>query len=74
MDTMLFTPTRIRGVKLKNRIVLSPMPTCSTVKGHVGDRHFMQLGKYAAGGCGLVFMESAKIDPRGCTNPARSAI
>lgn len=73
MDTMLFTPTRIRGVHLKNRIVLPPMLTCSAVGGHVGDWHFMHLGKSAAGGCGLVFMESAKVDPRGCTTPAGSA-
>lgn len=74
MDTMLFTPTRICGVELKNRIVLSPMPTCSAVDGHVGDWHFMHLGKHAAGGCGLGFMETTKIDPRGCITPARSDI
>ena len=70
MDTTLFKPMRIRGVTLKNRIVLSPMLTYSAVEGHIGDWHFMHLGKYAAGGCGLVFMESTKVDPRGCTTPA----
>ncbi len=74
MDTMLFTPMRIRGVNLKNRIMLSPMLTYSAVDGHVGDWHFMHLGKYAAGGCGLVFTESTKVDPRGCTAPARSIV
>ncbi len=74
MDTMLFTPMHIRGVEPKNRIVLLPMPTCSAVDRHVGDWHFMHLGKYAAGGCGLVFMESTKADPRGCTTPAGSAV
>lgn len=70
MDTLLFTPLRIRGVLLKNRIVLSPMLTYSAVDGQISDWHFMHLGKYAAGGCGLVFMESTKVDPRGCTTPA----
>jgi len=70
MDTLLFKPLKIRGVQLKNRIVLSPMLTYSAVDGHVSDWHLMHLGKYAAGGCGLVFMESTKVDPRGCTTPA----
>jgi len=70
VDTLLFKPLRIREVQLKNRIVLSPMLTYSAVDGDVSDWHFMHLGKYAAGGCGLVFMESTKVDPRGCTTPA----
>jgi 2,4-dienoyl-CoA reductase-like NADH-dependent reductase (Old Yellow Enzyme family) len=70
MDTMLFSPIDLRGVRLKNRIVLSPMLTYSAVDGYVNEWHFMHLGKYAAGGCGLVFMESTKVDPRGCTTPA----
>lgn len=70
MDSLLFTPITIRGVRLKNRIVLSPMLTYSSVDGTLSDWHLMHLGKYAAGGTGLVFMESTKVDPRGCTTPA----
>jgi 2,4-dienoyl-CoA reductase-like NADH-dependent reductase (Old Yellow Enzyme family) len=70
MDTMLFSPIDLRGVRLKNRIVLSPMLTYAATDGYVNEWHFMHLGKYAAGGCGLVFMESTKVDPRGCTTPA----
>lgn len=36
MDTLLFKPLQIRGVQLKNRIVLSPMLTYSAVDGDVG--------------------------------------
>src|ERR1019366_1547764 len=43
--------------------------TYSSVGGHVTDWHLMHLGKFAAGGAGLVFMESTKVDPRGCTTP-----
>ena len=46
MDTLLFKPLQIRGVQLKNRIVLSPMLTYSAVDGDVGDWHLMHLGKY----------------------------
>ena len=73
MDTMLFTSMRIRGVELKNRIVPPPVLTCSALDGHVGDWHSMHLDKYAAGGCGLVFMEAVKVDPRGRTTPAGNA-
>jgi 2,4-dienoyl-CoA reductase-like NADH-dependent reductase (Old Yellow Enzyme family) len=74
MDSLLFTPLDLRGVRLKNRIVLSPMLTYSATDGKLNDWHFMHLGKYAAGGSGLVFMESTKVDPRGCTTPADLAL
>jgi len=74
MDPLLFTPMTLRGVRLKNRIVLSPMLTYSAVDGKLNDWHLMHLGKYAAGGAGLVFMESTKVDPRGCTTPADLAL
>lgn len=74
LGSALFSPLRIRDVRLKNRIVLSPMLTYAATDGWVNDWHFMHLGKYAAGGCGLVFMESTKVDPRGCTTPADLAL
>lgn len=67
MDSKLFAPMDLRSLRLKNRIVLSPMLTYSATQGHISDWHFMHLGKFAAGGVGLVFMESTKLDPRGCT-------
>lgn len=69
MSPLLFTPLTLRGVTLRNRIVLSPMLTYQAHNGHVNDFHLIHLGKYAIGGCGLVFMESTKVDPRGCTTP-----
>ncbi|MBP0443506.1 NADH:flavin oxidoreductase/NADH oxidase [Roseomonas sp. SSH11] len=66
---LLFEPLALRGLTLRNRIVLSPMLTYAAERGHVTDWHLMHLGKFAAGGTGLVFMESTKVDPRGCTTP-----
>jgi len=66
---LLFQPLTLRGVTLRNRIVLSPMLTYAAEHGQVTDWHLMHLGKFAAGGTGLVFMESTKVDPRGCTTP-----
>lgn len=65
----LFSPLQLRGLELKNRIVLSPMLTYSATNGHVNDWHLAHLTKFAVGGVGLVFMESTKVDPRGCSTP-----
>jgi 2,4-dienoyl-CoA reductase-like NADH-dependent reductase (Old Yellow Enzyme family) len=69
MNTMLFSPLQIRGVTLRNRIVLAPMLQYAAQGGWVNDWHLMHLGKFAAGGVGLVFMESTKVESRGCSTP-----
>ena len=69
MDSRLFSPLTIRGITLKNRIVVSPMLQYCADNGHVNDWHLMHYGKFAAGGAGLVFVESTKVDPRGCSTP-----
>lgn len=63
----LFSPMRLRGLTLRNRIVLAPMLTYQAGNGYATDWHLAHLAKYAVGGAGLVFMESTKVDPRGCT-------
>jgi 2,4-dienoyl-CoA reductase-like NADH-dependent reductase (Old Yellow Enzyme family) len=72
MESALFQSYQIRQVTLRNRIVASPMLTYSANGGHVNDWHVVHLGKVAAGGSGLVFMESTKVDPHGCST-ARDA-
>jgi 2,4-dienoyl-CoA reductase-like NADH-dependent reductase (Old Yellow Enzyme family) len=62
---LLFTPLKIREVMLKNRIVIAPMHQYSGVKGYPTDWHLMSVGRYAAGGAGLVFVESTKVERRG---------
>ena len=69
MEPKLLSPLTIRDLTLRNRVVLSPMLTYSATNGHTNDWHLMHLGKFAAGGVGLVMMESTKIDPAGCTTP-----
>jgi 2,4-dienoyl-CoA reductase-like NADH-dependent reductase (Old Yellow Enzyme family) len=69
MDTLLFSPLAIRGLTLRNRIVLSPMLTYSATNGYTNDTHLAHLAKFAVGGAGLVMVESTKIDPRGCSTP-----
>jgi 2,4-dienoyl-CoA reductase-like NADH-dependent reductase (Old Yellow Enzyme family) len=63
---LLFTPITIRDVELRNRIVVPPMHQYSAVKGFPTDWHLMNAGKFAAGGAGLVVVESTKVERRGC--------
>jgi 2,4-dienoyl-CoA reductase-like NADH-dependent reductase (Old Yellow Enzyme family) len=63
---LLFTPMQIRGVTLKNRVVVAPMHQYAAVRGFATDWHLMNAGRYAAGGAGLVIMESTKVERRGC--------
>src|ERR1700755_586011 len=66
MAPMLFEPISIRDVTLKNRVGVSPMHKYAAVKGCATDWHLMNAGRYAAGGAGLVIMESTKVERRGC--------
>jgi 2,4-dienoyl-CoA reductase-like NADH-dependent reductase (Old Yellow Enzyme family) len=63
---LLFTPIGLRDVTLKNRVVVAPMHQYSAVRGFATDWHLMNAGRYAAGGAGLVIMESTKVERRGC--------
>ena len=40
----MFTPFKVRGTVLKNRIVVSPMAQYSAVDGVAGDYHLVHLG------------------------------
>ena len=53
----MFQPHHIGSLRLKNRIVVSPMDQYSAVGGVVGDFHLVHLGSKAIGGAGLVMTE-----------------
>ena len=67
----MFTPFAVRGLTLKNRVVVSPMAQYSAPDGLVGDYHLVHLGARALGGAALVMAEmtctsaDARITP-GC--------
>ena len=62
---LLFQPLELRGVRLRNRIVVSPMCQYSAQDGHVSDWHLVHLGKFAQGGAGAVFVEATAVEKRG---------
>jgi len=53
----MLTPFTLRGVTLKNRIVVSPMAQYSAVDGVAGDYHLVHLGARAMGGAAMVMVE-----------------
>ncbi|MDO5103077.1 MAG: bifunctional salicylyl-CoA 5-hydroxylase/oxidoreductase [Lautropia sp.] len=65
----MFTPYTVRGLRLKNRIVVSPMAQYSAEDGLVGDYHLVHLGARAMGGAGLVFAEMTCVSPEGRITP-----
>jgi anthraniloyl-CoA monooxygenase len=66
----MLTPFKLRGVTLKNRIVVSPMAQYSAVDGVAGDYHLVHLGARALGGAGLVFAEMTCVSADARITPA----
>ena len=62
---LLFQPLRLRGLLLKNRVVISPMMQHAAPGGLATDWLLVHLGKFALGGAGLVFTESTAVSPVG---------
>jgi anthraniloyl-CoA monooxygenase len=67
----MFTPLRLRGLTLANRVVVSPMAMYSAPEGVPGDFHLVHFGARALGGAALLWTEmtcpapDARITP-GC--------
>jgi 2,4-dienoyl-CoA reductase-like NADH-dependent reductase (Old Yellow Enzyme family) len=61
----LFSPFTIRGLTLKNRVVVSPMCQYSAVDGLANDYHLVHLGRFALGGFGAVIVEATAVTPEG---------
>src|SRR5690606_9260014 len=59
----------LRGLELKNRIVVSPMDMYSAEDGTPGDFHLVHLGSKALGGAGLVMTEMVCVSPEGRITP-----
>ncbi|WP_339844608.1 NADPH dehydrogenase NamA [uncultured Dokdonia sp.] len=70
----LYTPFKIRGLELSNRIVVSPMCQYSSVNGMANDWHLVHLGSRAVGGAGLIITEAAAISPDGRITPSDMGI
>ncbi len=65
----MFTPFRLRGLTLRNRVVVSPMDMYSATDGVPGDFHLVHLGARALGGAGLVMTEMVCVSEQGRITP-----
>src|SRR5690606_14022797 len=65
----MFMPFELRGMRLENRVVVSPMCTYSAVDGTPNDFHLVHLGQRAMGGAGLVIAEMTDVSPEGRITP-----
>jgi len=61
----LSSPLQLRGVTLKNRIVVSPMCQYSADNGIANDYHLVHLGRFALGGFAVVTVEATAVTPEG---------
>ncbi|MGH8776024.1 MAG: bifunctional salicylyl-CoA 5-hydroxylase/oxidoreductase [Jiangellaceae bacterium] len=65
----MFQPFRLRGLRLKNRVVVSAMDMYSARDGDPTDFHLVHLGSKALGGAGLVMTEMVCVSPTGRITP-----
>jgi anthraniloyl-CoA monooxygenase len=65
----MFTPFRLGGLELKNRIVVSAMDMYSAADGTPGDFHLVHLGGKALGGAALVMTEMVCVSEPGRITP-----
>jgi anthraniloyl-CoA monooxygenase len=59
----MFTPFKLRGMTVPNRVVVSPMAMYSAQDGMPNDFHLVHFGSRALGGAGLLYTEMT------CTSP-----
>ncbi|SHE66375.1 NADH:flavin oxidoreductase/NADH oxidase [Flavisolibacter ginsengisoli] len=65
----LFESLTIRSVRLKNRIIVSPMCQYSSTDGFINDWHLVHLGSRAVGGAAAVMTEATAVSPGGRISP-----
>ncbi|RYF27423.1 MAG: NADH:flavin oxidoreductase/NADH oxidase [Comamonadaceae bacterium] len=66
----LFTPFKLKGVTLRNRIAIPPMCQYSAEDGFTNDWHEVHYASMARGGAGLVIVEATGVSPEGRITPA----
>jgi 2,4-dienoyl-CoA reductase-like NADH-dependent reductase (Old Yellow Enzyme family) len=65
MTSALFSPIKLAGLELANRIVVAPMCQYSANDGAANDWHLTHLGMLANSGAGLVIVEATHVERHG---------
>jgi anthraniloyl-CoA monooxygenase len=66
----MFTPFTVRGLTLKNRVIVSPMATYMAENGVPNDFHLVHLCSRAMGGAAMVGTEMTCVSPDARITPA----
>src|SRR3984957_2465436 len=74
MTPKLFSEFKLRDLKFKNRIFVSPMCQYSAVDGVPQTWHLVHLGCRAVGGAALVMAEATAVSSRGRISPGDTGI
>jgi anthraniloyl-CoA monooxygenase len=65
----MFLPFELRGMRVENRVVVSPMAQYMAKDGMPDDWHLVHYGARATGGAGLIFTEMTCVSPEGRITP-----
>jgi anthraniloyl-CoA monooxygenase len=65
----MFAPLSLRGLNLRNRVIVSPMDMYSAVDGTPSDFHLVHLGARSLGGAALVYTEMICVSDTGRITP-----
>jgi 2,4-dienoyl-CoA reductase-like NADH-dependent reductase (Old Yellow Enzyme family) len=63
--SVLFSPLRVGGLELENRIVIAPMCQYSAEDGCMTDWHLIHLGTLSHSGAALLTIEATAVTPEG---------
>jgi 2,4-dienoyl-CoA reductase-like NADH-dependent reductase (Old Yellow Enzyme family) len=65
----LFSPIKLRGLALPNRIMVAPMCQYSSVDGCANDWHFTHINALALSGAAIFCIEATAVEPIGRITP-----
>src|ERR1700694_1338824 len=65
MTSALFSPIRLAGLELSNRVVVAPMCQYSADDGVGTDWHMTHLGMLANSGAGMLVIEATHVERHG---------
>src|SRR6476620_6259047 len=65
----LFTPIKLRGLSLANRIMVAPMCQYSSIDGEANDWHFTHINSLALSGAAIFCIEATAVEAIGRITP-----
>ena len=67
--SVLFSPIKLRGLALENRIMVAPMCQYSADNGEANDWHFTHINTLALSGAAMFCIEATAVEPIGRITP-----